>query len=1151
MTSRADEIHNLIADIDNLLANSGNRLSKLLSGQGTEDKEVLHRVRDFLMKLTETEVSEDSTPKQYATQPLSSLLARFVEQENNQSASHYNQTQEEQSNVVAGQLKDELLFLLQPLQAELSGLLQERATLVQEIRQLEQKRLQNYSLAQQLANQEQIIAEFLQVLISRLIPSLTPHLKQTGSNPPSSATDEQNQNLEVSTYPIPSSLESAEGVDRLASLATELDQRLLSLDGTVNVVFGSLERNINSYHQSLSQALTRMHSQGIQGEQLMVNFLNNLTQYLQQQSPDTQTLFSGVDTELEVEPVSTSTEVVSQLLPLIELEDDSSPHLASAIEDTETVENLDVVLSYLASDEFLASNHAVTTSQELQSEGVEENLDTVLSEITTDDSFSDDFVALTTPEQLQSETSNAVDQLYASLFGAENSTISKESMIITPELSAPEITPSSAISGQQDANILEQSSNPVTELPHALIESTEPSYELWEGLLLTEDTQPQAEVTTTDTAPTLLDSLPDSTDTITVLTDLLVDASSDQQLLEVLSIEDNLEITGEETLIVSSPIEIPTEAQDLLVSTYITASPQENLLSLENNEAQIVPDIVLDEEQLQQLNRDLANFDWQFNSASQSPTHSESFQNSLNTVVTITENPSSQSVENIPTAVVSDLDIPQLEVGGDLNQTTEKKKEPTIFFQDASLPTNNNWSATSEATVSNLDSIWYLGIDLGTTGISAALLNRSRSVVYPIYWSAQIQLGETVFEQSFRLPAEVYLPTASIPHAETIEQTTPAAVAKDKVSDNLAQNSSLHESPEEPKQHLYSTHLKPYLHVAIPYKNAQQKWEPVLQLNEFSAGPLIWVVRSLSKLLLTLKSEQSSTTPALIAQAVGIDTQTFSNIINNLTGVVCTCPSNWLEQYRFNVREAILTSKLVSHAQQVFFVEEAIASLLPELDSGDSQPVQLSENQGLRPLKTSEHLLLGNTLALNIGATSTEMVLVDLPGDLSQLTYRDFMLHSFAYAGKGIEQDIICQLLLPPKSRQPREQAQANSNTGISNPTQRHWQPSIPGLDQLHLSSLGLEALELPRVGEPDLAARIRFQQRLESSLLGQALLEAATALKLILQHQESFTLELADSLWVLQRRDLESQVFVPFVRRLNRELNKLLVAPGSFTPSS
>ncbi|MBD2567668.1 hypothetical protein [Anabaena lutea] len=1223
MTSRADEIHKLIADIDNLLAHSGNRLSKLLSGQGPEDREVLHRVRDFLVKLTETEVSEDSTPKQSNAQPLSSLLARFVEQENNQPASHSYQIQQEPSNVVAGQLKDELLVLFEPLQAELSGLLQERATLVQEIRQLEQKRLQNYSLTQQLANQEQIIAEFLQVLISRLIPSLTPHLKQTGSNPPSSVTDDQNQNLELVNSAMPSGLESAEGIDRLASLARELDQRLLSLDGTVNVVFGSLERNINTYHQSLSQALARMHSQGMQGEQLMVNFLNNLTQYLQQQSLDTQPLFSGVNTELEVQLVSTSSEVVSQPLPLIQLEDDSSLPPASAIEDAVTVENVDAVLSYLVSDEFLASNLAVTTSEELQSEGVEEtleaalleittddstalptseelqsegveetleaalleittddsvtfltspdlqsegvedNLEAILAEIATDDSFSHDSVALPIPEQLQSETPNAVDQLYASLFGSENSTVSNESIalpMITPELSVTEITPSPTISEQEDddllvfpdhgveqqeANIFEPSHNPVTELSNALIESTEPSSELWEGLLLTEDTPPQAEVTIEDAAPTLLDSLPDPTDTITVLTDLLVDASSDQQLLEKLSFDDNLEIAPAETLIVSSPREMQTEAQDLLVSTYIAASPQENLLSLENNEAQIVPDIVLDEEQLQQLNRDLANFDWQLNSGSESLNNSESFQNSLDTVVTITETPRSQPVENIPTGAVADLDVPQLDIGVDLNQTTEKKKEATIFFQDASLPTSHNLSATSEATVTSLDSIWYLGIDLGTTGISAALLNRSRSIVYPVYWSAQTQLGETAFEQSFRLPAEVYLPTASIPHAETIEQTTPAAVAKDKVSDNRTQNSPLHGSPEEPKHHLYSTHLKPYLHVAIPYKNTQQKWEPVLQLNEFSAGPLIWVVRSLSKLLLTLKSDQSSTTPALIAHAVGIDTQTFSDIINNLAGVVCTCPSNWLEQYRFNVREAILTSKLVSHAQQVFFVEEAIASLLPELDSADSQPVQLSENQGLRPLKTSGNPMQGNTLALNIGATSTEMALVDLPSDLSQLTYRDFMLHSFAYAGKGIEQDIICQLLLPPKSRQPRQQAQANSNTATSNSTQRHWQPSIPGLDQMHLSSLGLEALELPRVGEPDIAARIRFQQRLESSLLGQGLLEAATALKLILQHQESFTLELADGLWVLQRRDLESQVFVPYVRRLNRELNKLLVARG------
>jgi hypothetical protein len=302
-------------------------------------------------------------------------------------------------------------------------------------------------------------------------------------------------------------------------------------------------------------------------------------------------------------------------------------------------------------------------------------------------------------------------------------------------------------------------------------------------------------------------------------------------------------------------------------------------------------------------------------------------------------------------------------------------------------------------------------------------------------------------------------------------------------------------------------------------------------------------VRSLSKLLSTLRASQTSTTPALIANAVGMNIPTFSKVIKNIAGVICTCPSSWTEQYRFNVREAIVTSELISHPQQVFFVEEAIASLLPELDSANGQSIQISEKQGLRALKTSNYLLVGNTLAINIGATLVEMTLVDIPANMEELVYKNFMLHNFAYSGKGIEQDIICQLLLPPKSRQLRQPGQFHHEEANANPW--HWQPSIPGLDQMQFSNLGLEGLVLPKVGEPDTQARIRLQQRLESSLLGQALLDAALALKLILQHQETFTLEFADQSWVLQRRDLESQVFVPFVRRLNRELNKLLVARG------
>nr|WP_199301824.1 hypothetical protein [Sphaerospermopsis sp. FACHB-1194] len=1233
----------MIADIDNLLANSGNPLSKLLSGQGQEERDVLQRVREFLVKLNESETPEETPVEQSQTQPLSSLLARYVEQEHNQAGSKSYQSQQPQANFTAEQLKDEISVVLQPLQAELSSLLQERASLVQEIRQLEQKRLQNYSLTQQLATQEQIISEFLQVLISRLVPNLIPYLTRNAANSSSLTTGETKQ--EVSNSAIQPVVESVEGLERLASLAKELDQRLLSLDGTVNVIFEALERNINTYYQSLSQALARMHSQGLQGEQLMANFLNNLHQTLQIQSPDAPPLTFGLDSATEVQPVSSVAEeliqdtvtadtqepeivenleaVLSQLTaqpaPVsavdsfirsnISSDETPSENGEELIQDTvtadtqepEIVENLEAVLSQLtaqpapvsAVDSFISSNISSdetpsengeeliqdTVTADIQEPEIVENLEAVLLQLRSDEISSSVAASFTTPDETQSESIDEVDELYASLFGGadrikstESTTESTAVPVVTSEvdntaeisesMSASLIIPeaqeeaqelnvqvSSESVEQEDLNIFEQSNNFPPENAAMVVETTEPaSSDLWEKSLLPEDTQSQAEFAST---PTLLNFHPDSSDTITVLTDLLVDVFGEEQVTEALAVDDHPDTTELETPIVSSAVEESTETQNL-ASAYILASPQENLLSIDNTdtETQGIPNIVLDEAQLQQLDRDLTNFDWRLNSESQQTTNVESLQDSvsegqnilrdiLDTGMQLMESPSSTATENIPLAAVSNVNSPQ-------SPQTEKKKEVTNSSPEVALLGDNKLSDNSVLRVNDPNFVWYLGIDLGTTGISAALLNRSQLVVYPIYWSTENPLGNTAFEQSFRLPAEVYLPTASIPHSdaesresrenrenrENREQTTPAAVAQDQTHSTTA-----------PKQNLYSAHLKPFLDIGIPYRTTQQKWEPVLQLNEFSAGPLIWVVRSLSKLLLTLKSDQTSTTPALIAHAVGIDPQVFSAIMNNITGVVCSCPSSWSEQYRFNVREAILASQLVSHPQEIFFVEEAIASLLPELNPSNSPSVQLHDNQGLRPLKTSENFHGGTTLALNIGATATEMALVDLPADLSQLTYRDFMLHSFAYAGKAMEQDIICQLLLPPKSRQPRGRSKANSSISSSNPW--HWQPSIPGLDQIQWSSLSLEALELPRVGEPDLLSRIRFQQKLESSLLGQGLLDAALALKLILQHQESFTLELADQCWILQRRDLETQVFVPYIRRLNRELNKLLVARG------
>ncbi|MEH1919657.1 hypothetical protein [Nostoc sp.] len=1151
MTSSTDEIQKLIADIDNLLASGGKRLSRFFSGQAQEPKEVLERIRDFLVRLQETEALENGIPNQSSEESRSPLLTKFIDRDRNQYPLPQLAPSQEQSPVDAGQLKNEFSRLIQPLRSELELLLQERANLIQEIRQLEQKRLQNYSLAQQLTNQEQMITEFLQVLMSRLVPTLTPLLGKTGEN--SASSSGEINHTTSATQPF---LESPDSVERLTQLARDLDQRLLSLDGTVNVVFEALQRNINTYYESLSQALARMHSQGMQGEQLMASFLNNLTQHLQQESPSSQASFLGIESETLPslpEPTAIAAEVAPHPLELIQPETSSPLIIDSEQQETTLTEDLDAALLQLGLD----SSESSETPTEL-------------------------------PQDISALIGDEVDQLYASLFGAGD--VNNSSLdVATNDLSASTDSPSVTPTGDSAVVLPDTSFS-----TQATLGETTDSSEPQEELFFEEDTELDSPLSfstpQTDSLPTQLDTQPASVDTINTLTDLLPDTSSEQRSLEVLSFVEDVtttapvtpevaEITladpyeeenyaqppvraasptGEEKptaplqeseatakeVIATSKVLINDDQPEPTSDNYIAASPQENLLSIESNQAPAVPDISLDEEQLQQLDRDLANFDRQLNSESQPATNLDIFSEILDTTQdTIPTTPSAnlQIAENTSTAAFSTLAVPQIEA--------EKKKEVVTPVQESSSATISNSINNLEVAPNVIEPVWYLGIDLGTTGISAALLNRSTFVVHPIYWSAENPPGTSSFQQSFRLPTEVYLPTASIPHGEnesteTHEQTAPAAVAQDKVPERSPNTPGTPRSTADSTiNNLYSAQLKPYLQVAIPYKSERHKWEPVLQLNEFSAGPLIWIVRSLSKLLLTLKSEKTSTTPSLMAAAAGISEQNFPQIINNIAGVICTCPSSWSEQYRFNVREALLTSKLIQHPQQVFFVEEAIASLLPELDAANGEQVKLTDGQGDRPAKTSEQPIIGNTLVINIGTTATEMLLVNVPENLVQLTYNDFMLHSFAYAGKGIEQDIICQLLLPPKSRQSRSETPSERKITTSNPWQ--WQPSIPGLDQMRWQTLGLEELELPRVGEPDITARIRLQQRLESSLLGQAVLDAALALKLILQHQDSFTLELADQQWILQRRDLESQVFIPFVRRLNRELNKLLVARG------
>ncbi|MBD2138612.1 hypothetical protein H6F32_13670 [Anabaena sp. FACHB-1237] len=1144
MTSYKDEIQQLIEEIDQVLTHNHNGLSKLIFNQSQQERELFKRVRNLLVNLeeqyenrqidtlessietfTEQPATESSTPPSTVT-PFSSLLTQFSEktqQNNTQNQSSQTITQSVESEVNFTEIKQGITVVIQSLQSELYQMLQERTNLMHEIRQLEQKRLQNYSLSRQLANQEQIISEFLEALMSRLAPHLISNLNANNivgnagvkvaqesnqkSNLDQEYPEDKEDNLEALNSAIKPILDSAEKIEQLAHLVKNLDQRLLSLDGTVNTIFEALERNINTYYQSLSQGLSKMHSQGMQGEQLMASFLDNLTRYLQQYSLNIEPIIqaSGIQDNQELTPVS-------NLLVPSENEETSA---SSDVNDDNR------------NNEYESSSRLLESRMDI----LNEPLFTVGENIHLTNLISGNVV-----QEVSEDDADAVDELYATFLNWDHP---PEISVSIPEredenfsiglpatTDQPIVDTIKDLSNSDDVNDVisrEQEDNlqdnilVVPNVWHETIEDDQNNPDVLVGDSFNDEAIPQLNVEL-NLEEILSDNsvdnnLPDNVDIITVLTDLVVDTLPDNKYYPDDQESETAENLSQNILVDTIPQDGTKLENNIDYGydhpyNYVMASPQDDLLSLLDNDLPNVPEIVLDEQQLQSLDQDLANFD-----LDQSLNKSA---NEVNSGIGVdiqqfTDVPKSVPQEQIQVEITDHLvRLLEEEKQDSLPQTTSQTITQEILQDALKTPENVDHNVDDDV----VNNTWYLGLDLGTTGISAALFNYDGLVVYPIYWSAAVQTIGTIFQQSFRLPAEVYLPSNVIPISEIVGNN----------------------------QQLFSAQLKPYLHIGVAYQQERQKWEPVLQLNEFSAGPLIWVVRSLSKLLLTLKSSQTSTTPALIANAVGIDHPTFSRIINNITGVICNCPSAANEQYRFNVREAILTSKLVEHGQQVLFVEEAIASLLPELDNTKIQPVQLSETQGFRDIKNNDHPILGNTLSINIGAISTEMTLIDIPTNLEGIRYKDFMLHSFSYAGKAIEQDIICQLLLPPKSRQPRLSTDRSHNS-TENPW--HWQPSIPGLDGIQFSNLKLENLELPRVAEPDTLLRIRLQQKLESSILGQALLDAALALKLILQHQETFTLEFADQHWSLSRRDLESQIFVPFVRRLNRELNKLLVTRG------
>ncbi|ESA33084.1 hypothetical protein N836_23765 [Leptolyngbya sp. Heron Island J] len=404
----------------------------------------------------------------------------------------------------------------------------------------------------------------------------------------------------------------------------------------------------------------------------------------------------------------------------------------------------------------------------------------------------------------------------------------------------------------------------------------------------------------------------------------------------------------------------------------------------------------------------------------------------------------------------------------------------------------------------DIEGDWFLGLDVGSTGLSAVLMNRRTGQVYPLYW--QTEADDT---KHFRLPALAVVTAAQ----DTV------AVGYDALGDL---SELLGTAGAKMPDLVGVNRLKPLLKVAVGHGQTLADSEPWLRWSDTVELPMLQVLQAMVSLLKYMVDR---------GQAVGLEGDALAQIWQQLQGVIVGYPTNWPDTYSFNLREAVLAAGLSDQPEQILFVEDAIATILSGLPDPNNaslaETVSLSRQPSLYNCQWQE-----DTVIISGGAVMTELGLVHLPKDLSKLNYADFALRGFAYGGDALDQDIVCQLLLPTERRQPLSEADA----GIDWDWQGHIEPETADWSQLQL-----DGLTLPAVGHVDWAQRYQLQQRLLSSSLGQSLLAAARHLKLTLQQQNQMQLTLAGQRWLIKRRHLENLIFLPYIQRINRYLNVLL----------
>ncbi len=261
--------------------------------------------------------------------------------------------------------------------------------------------------------------------------------------------------------------------------------------------------------------------------------------------------------------------------------------------------------------------------------------------------------------------------------------------------------------------------------------------------------------------------------------------------------------------------------------------------------------------------------------------------------------------------------------------------------------------------------------------------------------------------------------------------------------------------------------FKQFLRIGIPYQN-QQEWQPVLR----------WI----NNQKFSLKDFQTSVVELLgQVKAATHPDLTIKDILENLETIILGHPHSWSDAYIFNLKEAVLASGLATSLEQILVIDQAIAFIFPSLPNSS-----------------------------NSFTTNHQKLFIDAGAFTTTIGFRmngENRFNDLEYAGLGINQDIVLQLLYP--KTKDKLLATKFIRSGVASPNHR------TDLQQFLLKTeIGIEALAIAE------EIKLYFGQQPDSNL---------------------WQGNLGGKPIKINRSELEIKIIQPFIQTLNDAVDQLI----------